>query len=49
MDWLLLLEKAFWGGSAAVGFAVLFNVPLRTLLTVFFLGAIGCFLKFSLL
>ena len=49
MDWFSLLEKAFWGGSAAVGFAVLFNVPLRALFTIFLLGAIGCLLKFSLI
>lgn len=49
MDWLLFIEKGFWGGCAAVGFAVLFNVPVRALFTVFLLGAIGCFLKFSLI
>ncbi len=27
----LLLQNAFWAGVAALGFAILFNVPLRTL------------------
>lgn len=30
-----------WFGLAATGFAVLFNVPARTLLPVFILGAVG--------
>ncbi len=49
MDWLLLIEKAFWGGWAAVGFAVLFNVPARALISVYLLGLLGVFTKFLLL
>ncbi len=30
-DWWLLAENAAWAGVAALGFAVLFNVPVRTL------------------
>jgi len=36
-------------GFAALGFAILFNVPQRTLLIIWGLGAIGCFTKFLLL
>lgn len=36
---LFLLENAFWAGTAAVGFGILFNVPVRTLPTVAFCGA----------
>ena len=49
MDCLVLIEKGFWGGCAAVGFAVLFNVPTRALYTIFLLGVLGCILKFSLI
>jgi uncharacterized membrane protein YjjB (DUF3815 family) len=49
MDWLLLLEKGFWFGLAAVGFAILFNVPVRTLLSVFIMGALGGIIKNLLL
>ncbi|MBC8051766.1 MAG: threonine/serine exporter family protein [Sphingobacteriaceae bacterium] len=41
MELLLLLEKGLWFGIAAVGFAVLFNVPVRTLAPVFIMGALG--------
>lgn len=30
-SWWLLLQNGFWAGVAALGFAILFNVPLRTL------------------
>lgn len=49
MDWILILSKAFWCGWGAVGFAILFNVPPRTLLAIWIGGAVGGFLKFSLL
>jgi uncharacterized membrane protein YjjB (DUF3815 family) len=49
MNWLELIEKGFWGGCAAVGFAVLFNVPARALWAVFFLGLVGCLTKFTLI
>ncbi|EHQ25802.1 threonine/serine exporter family protein [Mucilaginibacter paludis] len=41
MEWLLISEKGFWFGCAAIGFAVLFNVPRRTLPSIFILGALG--------
>lgn len=30
-SWWLLLQNGFWAGVAALGFAILFNVPRRTL------------------
>jgi uncharacterized membrane protein YjjB (DUF3815 family) len=36
---IYLVENAFWAGLAAVGFAILFNVPVRTLPAVAFCGA----------
>jgi uncharacterized membrane protein YjjB (DUF3815 family) len=41
MEWLTLLEKCIWSGVAALGFSVLFNVPQRTLLSIFAIGAAG--------
>jgi uncharacterized membrane protein YjjP (DUF1212 family) len=35
------LEDAFWSALAALGFAMLFNVPVRTLVGCAFLGALG--------
>lgn len=49
MDWITLSSKFIWGGVAALGFAALFNVPRRTLLTIFLLGGIVVFTKFLLL
>lgn len=45
MAWLLLLEKGIWFGFAALGFAVLFNVPVRTLFAIFMMAAVGCMIK----
>lgn len=45
MDWILVLEKGPWFGLAAVGFAILFNVPVRTLLLIFIVGALGGLMK----
>ncbi|PTN07814.1 threonine/serine exporter family protein [Mangrovibacterium marinum] len=45
MDWMPFLENWIWLGFAAVGFAVLFNVPMRTLWVIFLLGAVGGSLK----
>ncbi|MCY1722709.1 threonine/serine exporter family protein [Prolixibacteraceae bacterium Z1-6] len=42
-----ILIKAFWSGIAAVGFAILFNVPIRTLFPIGALGAIGGLIKFG--
>ena len=49
MDILSLLIKAFWGGFAALGFAILFNVPQRTLVMIWGMGAVGVLAKFLLL
>jgi uncharacterized membrane protein YjjB (DUF3815 family) len=45
---LLFLEKAIWLGCAAIGFAVLFNVPRRTLVTIFVIAALGGLVKIAL-
>jgi uncharacterized membrane protein YjjB (DUF3815 family) len=44
-----LLETTFWFGLGAIGFAVLFNVPTRTLVPVFIMGALGGLTKIILL
>lgn len=49
MDWPILLERCFWYGSAALGFAILFNVPPRTLFFIVVLGALGGAVKLGLL
>lgn len=49
MEELLLLEKGMWFGTAAVGFAVLFNVPRRAIAPVFILGLVGGLSKTVLL
>lgn len=41
-----MVEKGFWAGFAALGFAILFNVPQRTLFIIWGLGAAGGFSKF---
>lgn len=38
--------KGFWSGFAALGFAILFNVPQRTLVIIWLVGAIGGLVKF---
>lgn len=48
-DILMILEKGIWFGFAALGFAVLFNVPQRTLLIIYLLGAIGGMTKLLLM
>jgi len=45
MDYIHLILKAFAGGFAAIGFALLFNTNRSALLTIFFLGAAGIFIK----
>ncbi|MFW5760153.1 MAG: threonine/serine exporter family protein [Cyclobacteriaceae bacterium] len=42
---LLLLEDAFWSALAATGFAILFNVPVRTLPVCAFSAAVGHMLR----
>jgi uncharacterized membrane protein YjjB (DUF3815 family) len=44
----LFLQDAFWSAAAAVGFAVLFNVPRRMLLGCAAVGAAGHALRFLL-
>ncbi len=41
MNWLNILQDLFWSGVVAVGFAVLFNVPRKTLIACFICGALG--------
>ncbi|BAX80503.1 threonine/serine exporter family protein [Labilibaculum antarcticum] len=45
MEWIHLYETWIWLGFAATGFAVLFNVPPRTLWVIFIMGALGGTLK----
>ncbi|MEI7420525.1 MAG: threonine/serine exporter family protein [Prolixibacteraceae bacterium] len=49
MDWIAILIKGFWAGFAAMGFAILFNVPQRTLMVIWAMGALGGLAKFFLL
>ena len=49
MNWIEILERCIWFGFAAMGFAVLFNVPPRTLVTIWLLGAVGGFVKLVML
>ena len=50
MGWTTtLLENGIWFGFAAMGFAVLFNVPVRTLFYIWLLGALGGMTKLALL
>lgn len=42
---LTILFDIFWSGIAALGFALLFNVPRRALFTCFAIGAVGNTLK----
>lgn len=46
MEILKILENGVWAGFAALGFAILFNVPRRTLFAIWALGAIGGWIKF---
>ena len=48
MNWIDIFEKGIWFGLAAIGFAILFNVPVRTLRTIWFLGALGGITKLIL-
>lgn len=48
MAWYLVLEKGIWFGLAALGFGVLFNVPQRTILNIWILGALGGLVKLFL-
>ena len=44
-----LVEVSAWAGIAAVGFAILFNIPKKAILTIFLLGFGAGFLKFLLM
>ena len=41
MEWIVFFETWIWLGFAACGFAILFNVPPRTLWVIFIMGALG--------
>lgn len=47
MEYIEILSKSFWAGIAAIGFAILFNVPRRTLFAIWCLGFLGGLIKFS--
>ena len=45
MDIIIFIEKWLWFGAAAVGFAILFNVPTRTLIPIFLMASLGGVVK----
>jgi len=47
MEVLLIISKSVAAGIAGVGFAILFNVPKRTLLSIGVLSAMGGLIKFG--
>lgn len=47
--WLFVLRDAFWSAVAAVGFAILFNVPRHTLAACALTGALGHALRAALM
>lgn len=47
MELLDILIKSFWAGIAAIGFAILFNVPKRTIYAIAAIGTVGGLVKFS--
>lgn len=49
MEWIKLLENGIWFGFAALGFAILFNVPQRTLIMVWLMAAVGGLTKVYML
>jgi len=46
---LEIITKSFWSGIAAIGFAILFNVPRRVIFPIWALGALGGMIKFSVM
>ncbi len=48
-DWIDIFFKAFWCGWAALGFGILFNVPVKTLYSIWIGGVIAGFIKFTIL
>ena len=49
IDLGLILQDALWSALAATGFALLFNVPVRTVIGCAFLGAVGHALRTTLM
>ena len=49
LEFLMILEKGIWFGFAALGFAILFNVPQRTLKIIWLMGAAGGLTKLMLM
>jgi len=49
IEFLLIFEKGIWFGFAALGFAVLFNVPQRALFIIWLIGAAGGLTKLLLM
>lgn len=49
MEILTVLFKSFWCGCAAIGFAILFNVPPRSLPAIWIGGATAGLVKFGVL
>jgi uncharacterized membrane protein YjjB (DUF3815 family) len=49
MEALRFLENGIWFGFAAIGFAILFNVPQRSLLMIWLLAALGGLTKMFLI
>jgi uncharacterized membrane protein YjjB (DUF3815 family) len=49
IHWLEILFKAFWCGTAALGFAVLFNAPMRSLFAIFLCGFMAGLIKFIII
>ena len=48
-EWIDIAAKAFWCGTAAAGFGILFNTPTNALLPVWLGGFISGLIKFSVL
>jgi uncharacterized membrane protein YjjB (DUF3815 family) len=48
-DWFEVLFKAFWCGWAALGFAVLFNTPVRALFAIYLCGFMVGLVKYIIL
>ena len=49
LDILMIIEKGIWFGFAALGFAILFNVPQRALKVIWLIAAAGGITKLSLM
>lgn len=47
MEWIEIFIKSLSAGVAAIGFAILFNVPQRTLFAVGITGTLGGLIKFG--